>query len=351
MPRLTKQQRRGFTMVELLIVVAIIGLLMSIIGVAAMNSISGARVSATKSLMTKLQLQIQSRLEAVQRSDVYRSQKDFQGSVFLEGAAVDVAARRGGATRASLIPRVKTVLAHKVLERQYLPQTWFEAAYLLARAGRTAPPTGSINPLNESAEVLYFFLNDSSVVGYTPANQDLFGGNEVRDTDGNGFPEIVDGWGRPVRFYRWPTRLVRSAGFSAAAVTPADFERARTLIPAIPSTLTQAPLLTNPGSMTHDPDDVLNVIKPGNGWLANAAEAAAVEAGTGTFSGSPFPLHTLFTWHVPLVVSAGVDGDFGIFDPTDALHFGRLCETIQTGTGPQALYDNITTQNVKSGGK
>ena len=352
--QVSNNQRRAFTLIELLIVVAIIGLLMSIIGVAVMNSLTGARASATKSLMTKLQLQIQSRVEAVQRSDVFRSQKDFQGSVFLETAAVDTAARRGGATPATRVAHIKTVLAHKVLVRQYLPQTWSEAAYLLKRAGKSAPAT--IDALNESAEVLFFFLNDSSIVGYTPANQDLFSGNEVRDTDSNGFPEIVDGWGRPVRFYRWPTRLIRPSGFSSvglvpATLPPADYERAKTLISGIPNTLTQLPQRKNLSTLNHDPDDAMNFLTPGNGWLTSDAEAAAVEAGTGTFSGPPFPLHTLFTWHAPLVVSAGVDGEFGIYDPTDSTHLGRLCEPILTGTGEQALYDNITNLNVKSGGK
>ena len=34
---------------------------------------------------------------------------------------------------------------------------------------------------------------------------------ETADTNGDGIPEIVDAWGHPVRFYRWPTRLVRPA--------------------------------------------------------------------------------------------------------------------------------------------
>lgn len=341
------KQKRGFTLIELLVVVAIIAFLASIVGVVVMNSIVGARIAATKSTLIKTQRQLQQRIEALIRSDVYRTQRDFQGGVFLEVAAVDTAARRGGSTPAQRVNHVKSALGKKVLQRQFLPQTWAEAGYLLRRAGKTAP--ASIDPLLESAEVLYFFLSDSSIIGYTPGGQDVFGGNETRDTDGNGFPELVDGWGRALRFYRWPTRLVRPNGYSFTGVASADYERAKTLISGIPTTIQLPP----PGAgvaadnvtsfLNQDPDDSLNFLSPGNGWLANAAEAANVEAGTGSFSGTPFPLHTLFTWHTPLVVSAGPDGEFGIYDPTAAGHFGRLCEPDLT----TSINDNITTLNFK----
>ena len=32
--------------------------------------------------------------------------------------------------------------------------------------------------------------------------------SRIQDTDNDGLPEIVDEWGNPVRFYRWPTDLL-----------------------------------------------------------------------------------------------------------------------------------------------
>ncbi len=31
----------------------------------------------------------------------------------------------------------------------------------------------------------------------------LFGENSIGDTDGDGAPEFVDGWGHPINFLRW----------------------------------------------------------------------------------------------------------------------------------------------------
>lgn len=54
------------------------------------------------------------------------------------------------------------------------------------------------------AECLYALL----VGGIGPLGSvfspDDFGPNEVADTDGDGLPELIDAWGEPFQFYRWP---------------------------------------------------------------------------------------------------------------------------------------------------
>src|SRR5438445_786596 len=35
--------------------------------------------------------------------------------------------------------------------------------------------------------------------------EESLGASAIRDTDGDGVPEIVDGWGRPIAFFRWGT--------------------------------------------------------------------------------------------------------------------------------------------------
>ncbi|MDB5336699.1 MAG: type secretion system protein [Planctomycetaceae bacterium] len=346
MVKTMKPFRRGFTLIELLIVIAIIGLLMSIVGVAVMNSLSGARVAATKALMTKVQRQLQSRIEAVNRT--YRSQQS-SNVLFAEIGSIEKAASQAPGQRFNT---VKTALMHKAYLRAYLPQTWDEATFLLKKAGKTKP--SPVNSQTESAEVLFFFLSDASIIGFTPANQDLFAGSEVRDTDGNGAMEIVDAWGTPVRFYRWPTRLLRPAGYTGSptmiaatdVISKANFDRAQLLIQGIPTSLKVPPSATNPGSFAQDPDDPLNVLVPGNGWSTTAADLTTFESG----STAPFPFHTPFTWHTPLVVSPGSDREFGIYDTSDPAHLGRLCEPYTSGASEAYLYDNITNLNVKSGG-
>jgi prepilin-type N-terminal cleavage/methylation domain-containing protein len=52
---------------------------------------------------------------------------------------------------------------------------------------------------NGSAECLYMIV--TMALGEEARQQ--FGEDEVGDTDGNGLPEFLDGWGRPIYFLRW----------------------------------------------------------------------------------------------------------------------------------------------------
>ncbi len=54
------------------------------------------------------------------------------------------------------------------------------------------------------SETLYALLvNGSGPLG-SLFRPDEFTSTEVRDTDNDGVPEFVDGWGNPLQFYRWP---------------------------------------------------------------------------------------------------------------------------------------------------
>ena len=37
----------------------------------------------------------------------------------------------------------------------------------------------------------------------SPEAMEQFSASEIGDTDGNGYPEFLDGWGRPIWFLRW----------------------------------------------------------------------------------------------------------------------------------------------------
>jgi len=54
----------------------------------------------------------------------------------------------------------------------------------------------------DSADLLYMIVMRGAA-----ADADLtahFRPDEIRDTDGNGLPEFVDGWNNPIKFLRWP---------------------------------------------------------------------------------------------------------------------------------------------------
>src|SRR5947209_8745467 len=46
--------------------------------------------------------------------------------------------------------------------------------------------------------------------------EEALGASAIKDTDGDGLAEIVDGWGKPVGFCRWGTGCVALTGLSKA---------------------------------------------------------------------------------------------------------------------------------------
>jgi len=54
------------------------------------------------------------------------------------------------------------------------------------------------------AEMLYALLVEGSGPWGAAFSPDEFSDKEVQDTDGDGMPEFVDGWGHPLQFFRWP---------------------------------------------------------------------------------------------------------------------------------------------------
>lgn len=54
------------------------------------------------------------------------------------------------------------------------------------------------------AEMLYALLVEGQGPLGSTFNADDFSDREVKDTDGDGLPEFVDAWGKPIQFFRWP---------------------------------------------------------------------------------------------------------------------------------------------------
>jgi prepilin-type N-terminal cleavage/methylation domain-containing protein len=64
------------------------------------------------------------------------------------------------------------------------------------------------------SEVLYALLiGAQGPLGAIFTTED-FGPNEIGDTDEDGLPEFLDGWGKPIQFYRWPIHFSAPVGTS-----------------------------------------------------------------------------------------------------------------------------------------
>lgn len=58
----------------------------------------------------------------------------------------------------------------------------------------------------QGAECLYLIL--STMKDHDKSALDYFSTDEIGDVDGDGFKEILDAWGRPIEFIRWPAGYV-----------------------------------------------------------------------------------------------------------------------------------------------
>jgi len=332
-------RRSGFTLLEILVVTAIIAVL-SALSIAAFGSIVGmARESATRSTLAKIQALVDARADGYarlcKRPYIVTSsiERFLTGQMFpTNPAAADIAARK--LLAAKYFPQsAGDLLDPGIVINKRTVQRGMYAIYpkLVDVAGAL------VNPNITPAEVLYHVLTESTLCG-PPIGLDSFGPHEVGDVNANGLPEFLDGWGKPIVLYRWPTRLIRPAGQTAGSVAPlltaADLANVSLVIPLLPGNVPTA----GDSDLGRDPDDPLRTL-----WAAT--QAATLERMT--FPGTSIAGPTPSTWWTPLAVSAGPDGVFGMFAPDDVANFGNLAAV----RDPQALADDLVSISMKAGGR
>ena len=439
------QKRRAFTLIELLIVVAIIGVLASLSVMVLFGIDDQAREEATSTTIRKISGLVDQRLESFERAfgrggafaDKYETAIDnllLQKRIFgvrdevkkilakkiamrhnfpqrHEDLMVLGFALRGGNVSATDFRDLNTdgrILRDELapwnaraLDRDVtingidLKHNRLVDAFELTITDAAKIPSYAtesdevwIDDETVSSELLYYTLVHAGNFGASPAVADQFTTAEVADTDDDGFLEFVDAWGNPLRFYRWPTRLMdpdyptalpgiqpdlsnasdptdvlityqeddgtgtlvtKTAG---QRIVDNDLERpaANLLIKGLPP----APFLLPNNAIPRDlllvdPDDPVGRIY------------ADMERLDGT-NGKPqllneyveFWYHTPDCYHVPLIVSAGLDGELGLFEPSDSPNLGHLAMydvSVPLGTIIDRLSDNITNRNKRAGGR
>lgn len=203
---------RGFTLIELLVSMAILTLLASILLVGLAGVTEKAREERTRTLIERLNVIIM----------------DHWDSYGTRRAAVNLANVKNQKARMQL-----RLLAIRELMRMEMPDNKQEVFELTTSTPPgpwlTTPPASWLayrqmamrltktNTLqdafkkwstdNEGSECLYLILSRINDGDATALSQ--FKETEIVDTDGDGMPEIVDGWGRSILFVRW------APGFSA----------------------------------------------------------------------------------------------------------------------------------------
>lgn len=405
--------RRGFTLLEMLIVIAIIGILMSL-SILVMNGMTDQALrESTKATIQKINGLVQQRIESFDRAFTGdRREIAIQRTLLILNAGIQAQVGRPVPLDTLEAEPAVAILAKKDEFRYQFPQrvedrlsrdvntgggqtiaglpesVYDTIAYPVARTqlieGGNPTPTkaqidtrvttnwGNHDRDTESSELLYFALVRSESFGATNAGADEFSGTEVADTDNDGLPEFVDAWGNPLRFYRWPTRLIdwdSPVPFDPLLAIPNDNTDTRVIsdderrvagsllkgLPPAPGTISGT---LQRDFLLVDPDDPFGLIYS----LLENPEYLAFGIDLGNIINED-SFHTIDTYHTPMIVSAGVDEDFGLYEPwrTQTGILGILAQPAGTDFNSamytptqaveDAMLDNVTNRNRRSGGQ
>lgn len=382
----TQKTRRGFTLVELLVAVSIIGLLMSL-GYSGYNMVlDSSRRQVTRTLLSQLDAGLRERINNFHNMS--------------QGTASQTLANRptiplGGGfhKRAVLIDRIwamrcsfpqyfyecmkreldsdkqagdvygnyrgMSLGAHGFRMQQII---YFRYLTLTSRPGETEQQMSAERPFNkaiayspvpeghdprtESSECLYLIL--STQVASEEFTVDQIPEQFIQDSDGDGLLEIVDAWGTPLQFYRWPTDyvayLLETGKLPQSILIRSD--------PNDPNSPVLANNLDTEGLLTSDYNQKTNSwfkserrAKFENGMANDNLRFAFFRVSKTDDPNTPFAYPIL-----PMIVSAGPDREFGLHGTQDATttpqwddEFARLGRVLrnQDGTYVTEVEDNM----------
>jgi prepilin-type N-terminal cleavage/methylation domain-containing protein len=393
--RQTPDAKAGFSLIEVLVVIGLIAFLTAAVVVVMPRVANASKVAATRATIKKVDELLNDRINGFVRWI------QTQNTVAAGNPPSYIATQYLSLWPQKQNQQLCQFLSAKIAFQSAFPQNFSEAGTKLT------PTNPSMHKqVTESAACLYLILTTAGVFDTEPPAAGDLRGLEVADTDGDGLLEIVDAWGNPLQFYRWPTRLFRPVPPSGS-VTQAQFgiqycnnfapapapTPASILVPDGPRPpLAQwTPTFNYSVGAIIQPATIVQGTPTTNNVMMYTCTVGGTSGGTeptwGTTAGGPTtdggvtwqasldplaidsddpnglslptqvdelgtpafpPLHTWGTYHVTLIVSAGTDGALGLYQPWDYKNFGTLAQPeFDTTTTPpsfarDAMYDNIT---------
>lgn len=196
--RTTGRRQRGFTLVELMVTITVIGILASMILMAMSTTQESARASRTRGTITKLHGMI------MQKYESYRTVR--LPLVANPGPYADIARRQLAGLREKMRMEMPDRWTDVTGDRSLLPtRPALSHAYKRRYDAAKATKGATLVDENQSAECLFMIVSMAIDEGTAIEG---FSQSELGDVDGDTIPEFIDGWNKPIAFIRWPTGFI-----------------------------------------------------------------------------------------------------------------------------------------------
>jgi len=214
-----EHRRGGFTLVELLVVVAIIAIMATMVMGALNIARETAREARTKATIMKIHDIIMQKYDAflTRRVPVDTTGMPPKLAAQTRLAAIRYLMMMEMPERFNDINRTARSATVSLPNNKTMPWSSLAVLYGDKFAAQQPATDGSGGAKNGNAKCLYMVVTMGS-----PEAREMFNDSEIVDVDGDGYPVFIDAWGNPISFLRWAPGFKDAAGVSLSDIQTFD---------------------------------------------------------------------------------------------------------------------------------